>query len=1332
MRLMLFLLFAFQNIHVRAQTYLSSYTFVIPSDCRASAGVYTYKGKLVRTLWSNRKFKSGTYTERWDRKDDHGQLLTDNNYKIKIISNTIKYTWEGVIGNNSDSLTGSSKIRAFNRFNSMAIFGQFAYYSIGYSEGIPSTYKLDIRFPRNKINILDENTNNTDLQCDYVCTDGQLVYWTGFDPFNPGKSFIFATKCQDDSEYTFSFGKASSTIYGRKYKSVINLRHDDITGHPSGLAVQRHGKYLIVSHSDLNLLIVYDKTTGDSIHAIQMDAPREICFDGQDQLWVIKNQNEVSKYEIASDGSLGALKLSISNLSAPLALAVSPNNYKLMVIEGGSKQQIQVFDNHNGKAIKTLGSLGGYTKNPEVNDYKFYFSDSVTQLTKPFIAFQPDSAYWVGDVGNERVQKYNSSDVFIDRIMCLPHSYSIAVDQNNPTRVIGQYLEFEIDYTKSLQADNGSWQLKRNWRAFIRPPYYQNDGLRLFRQMTTFPGNRTFAFIDSIVGGIRYPVLVELPENRPMKYYGQVLQAFGQDIIESGGHLRRYSSSFNLGDSGYIIQNRFKGYVNERPAWEGDDTIARIPKINSNSPAHLGLSAPAVCQDSIHILFNPSKDHSGYHLGAIHRGSQSYQWVGSPSTFRTYTGDMPHDGVFDIGNKVEYAGGGVYAKDSTLFWNYHGEFWKNSQTNIWNHFHSSGLMLSQFGITTPDGEKISKEAFAQGAGNVFSSALVKVGDVIYIYHNDESVHGGLHRWRVEGLNSIKIQYAKIQNMPIGKRGLKGSYFKGTQIDLAQRTELRIDPTINQLSLPNTLQQHQAYTILHEGYLESDTSGQIEFKVQSNGKVRLWLNDSLVIQINTSGEQSTTIELTLGQLYPLRIESSDVEVKLFWTRMGGTFIVPQSVLIPEIGEGNTGMDLMYGLKAFSTPENNQYGWSFTPSVLNGQELKTRVKVAKDNAFDLYINNNIPSTSFLVQRQLKGALVCQNQWAISGDMNWGECTPEIRNGGLSVSVKDENGRTMAVIRYEILLLPEYQFPTSLRCNGEPILNQSFSNVSHYLSKNRKFRLTFNQSGVLFEYGDLVPLQVPYFDQAVDWQKPGSLNIEIDVRADDDIREISLSNLKIEGQHKIDILNLGRDTICQGESTVLLAGQVPEYSWSNQKKDNPITVNETGKYFLKFTSGNTCTYQSDTIRIVVDRNQAVIIRNGDQLSSLFETKKQTWLLNQQFISEKKTIQVTAKGIYNLITETYAGCIDSGSLRVDELNSEQIIKTTASVYPNPVHHSSKLHIHVSEPSQIEFYDENSQKLRTIEYEEGNTYADNLNPGVYFLKIISKTSVLMLKVIVL
>src|SRR5574343_1124861 len=149
------------------------FNFQLKSASKTSAGVYKRSNNvLVRTLWNNVSYPAGTHTAYWDRVNDDGFMLTDTGYYIKVISNNVAYTWEGVVGNNSDSISGSSKIRAFQRFYSLAFAGQFGYYAVGYTEGVPSCYKFDISKPNNKINILwgehKEDRKSTRLNSSHI------------------------------------------------------------------------------------------------------------------------------------------------------------------------------------------------------------------------------------------------------------------------------------------------------------------------------------------------------------------------------------------------------------------------------------------------------------------------------------------------------------------------------------------------------------------------------------------------------------------------------------------------------------------------------------------------------------------------------------------------------------------------------------------------------------------------------------------------------------------------------------------------------------------------------------------------------------------------------------------------------------------------------------------------------------------------------------------------------------------------------------------------------------------------------------------------------------
>jgi hypothetical protein len=152
---------------------------------------------------------------------------------------------------------------------------------------------------------------------------------------------------------------------------------------------------------------------------------------------------------------------------------------------------------------------------------------------------------------------------------------------------------------------------------------------------------------------------------------------------------------------------------------------------------------------------------TGYHLAGMQIGSNNnYLFQTEKSTHKNYSGDYPPAGYFDCGNTVnDYAGGSVNIIDRNIVTSYHGEFWKNGQTNKFNHYYDNGLAIGQFGITSAE---MSGPAFAMMAGNALTPVIVKdaSGD-LYLYHGDESHHAAFHRWKITGLNTIAEQVISI-------------------------------------------------------------------------------------------------------------------------------------------------------------------------------------------------------------------------------------------------------------------------------------------------------------------------------------------------------------------------------------------------------------------------------------------------------------------------------------------------------------------------------------------------------------------------------------------
>ncbi len=751
---LLFLLPFFAN----SQTGL--FTFNLSGSARTSAGVYKKDSTLVRTLWADKNYTSGAHTEYWDGKDDYGNKITspDATYNIKVLSNNVNYTWDGIIGNTSLSNTGSGVHRGYyTSMTGMAIAGNTAYFCQGYSELYSSEAKFSTTNPQVRLDIFPGSVST--MNADYVATDGINVYWAGYDAYLAENSIVHATKVSDDSQVSFgSYGTSYSMIRvggPKKYTSVI----DKIVASkskPSGLAVQKSGSFLFVSHAGLNEIHVFNKTSGKLLQKISITTPRSLSVDGN-YLWIASGTNTVAKYNINSTGTLGSKILTLSGIATPGAIQVSGTT--VAVIDAGVNQIVRFYNTSTGAQSTQLGVTGGYSKSPDVTNTKFFFNDYKGNLNS-FIAWQPDGSFWVGDPGNFREMHFSASKSYIETIMSMGTTYSTNVDPNNINRVFAEYLEFAIDYTKPLTGSAG-WKLVKNWGYNTTTGY---DRTKKLQNVVTLNNGRTYATVYSSAS---VPQLVELTSTG-IKFSGK--NPFGTyGLICRDGGLQIVSGTDAPGGSTIVTKYPLTGIdAAGYPQWSKTGALlAATPTNNLKDP---GISpATEILTASNKAVFyvpyltyhgNSATPYNGYHLGAIKKGSKAWLWKTQRVTTTNYMGTFPEADHFEIGNGVnQHAGSRVNVVDNNIITGFNGENWKNMQTNYYNHYYEDGLAIAQFGT---DRFTSSGVAAAGSAGNALTPAVVKdtKGD-LYLYHGDESQHGGIHRWKITNLSSIKEQYVSI-------------------------------------------------------------------------------------------------------------------------------------------------------------------------------------------------------------------------------------------------------------------------------------------------------------------------------------------------------------------------------------------------------------------------------------------------------------------------------------------------------------------------------------------------------------------------------------------
>jgi hypothetical protein len=384
------------------------------------------------------------------------------------------------------------------------------------------------------------------------------------------------------------------------------------------------------------------------------------------------------------------------------------------------------------------------------------------QREQTALVVDENRSLWAVDTCNNRLLRFDSTGVFQSAVAYLPHVYASAVDSARPTRVFANFLEFEVDYSRELSAP-GAWRLVRNWQAGVptalRDEKFGNFGFAGFRMVHTLANGRTYAFMDVA----EKHTLVELTAD------GRVRQVLPQ---RAPGAAESHRVMYTGGELGWAANNGNTQEVHRlpllgfdaagEPQWAQQSRVIASAPMQSSAPFYrtdtfsgtLGPRFPITATGKV-VFFNQSvTTPDGFHLGAVQQGTTSWAWMASPS------GALDGRGSFQtrtVDSSVQYGGNVVMVQGRSVLYGYHGEYFTDlkttrvGQANQFMHFYDNGLFVGQFGTpSTLD----SRDPQPGLSGNAFSPSLVKVGNQTYLYHNDESSFGGVHRWRLEGAEQI--------------------------------------------------------------------------------------------------------------------------------------------------------------------------------------------------------------------------------------------------------------------------------------------------------------------------------------------------------------------------------------------------------------------------------------------------------------------------------------------------------------------------------------------------------------------------------------------------
>jgi len=755
---------------------------------KVSVGVYNSQGVLVRSLVRGASLAPGLKSGIWNGKNDAGVAMptgAGNVYTIRLAYHNIGYAWEGVIGNTSSSFDGTGVHAYMQPVNGLAIAGSNAYMAVGYNEGQPGLSGFALSSPNTALRQLP----STDAFVAYamVAADASNVYAANIGGFAKtsfvrafDKSSFAAVNLASGQSVCLNYLSAGVCYPDQSYSGVIDYyaassAADNTAKAPTGIAVQQSGNVLAVAHGGLNLVRLFNKTTGASLGSISVPMSsnaskyNQISMTAAGDLWVISGSTVVRYTDLSGTPSQAAVIS--SGLVSPLAVSAEGSSVDaggVWVADGGASQQIKHFTSAGAAGSAsgdTKGDAGGYASSPAVSDTKLCFKVAGGERTA--LAAESDGSLWVGDTCNNRMLRFApASTTAGTKVSYLPLVYASTVDHGNPSCVYANFLQFcnTVNRTDALVAGGAAWPLVKNWLpslpAGVTDSSRDNSGFGGFTTVQTLSNSRTYGLVT--VGNVQK--LVELPSSGPVRLIGTLPQVANTTttVMYEGGDLG-YATTTAGAAAQTVYRLPLTGFNGlGDPQWGTAVVQATVPTSATSAYSRAGVFSgvvgprfPLTASNRV-VFFDQSVTGSNFHLGAATRYDTKWLWLASPS------GPMDGKGVFQtrpVDNSIHYGGNLVWANGSNIVYGYQGTNFKdplNSKLGYasqFMHFDDNGLFLGQFGEATT---RTTRPVGAQLPIDPLSPTLVQepLGGPLFLYSGDEAGHGGVHRFRFNGLNTL--------------------------------------------------------------------------------------------------------------------------------------------------------------------------------------------------------------------------------------------------------------------------------------------------------------------------------------------------------------------------------------------------------------------------------------------------------------------------------------------------------------------------------------------------------------------------------------------------
>jgi hypothetical protein len=518
-----------------------TYSFNLASAASATtATVSNSSGKQIRTIWAGKAMTSGTHNVDWDGLDDFGNPAPADTYTVQVLYGNPAITWQGVVGNTSyDVGTATPNFTGTNVWDANGswpkdcfITAGRAFFAGAYAELRPNAFVANmtaLNSPAIMLPYVDQAR-----QLNYVASDGTNVYFA-----NTGGGWSTAPYTQ------MAFSSGSNPGVGTvPYTGVIDVGtvngDGTLTNIATGIAVQSGGTVLAVSHGSFwtvaatqvassDTVKLFNKVTGASMGTITVSNPQRCAFDTSNNLWVINGGSnayygtQVTQYTNLSTSP--AAGITLSGLVQPIAIACDPSTGDVVVVDGGTSQQVKRFSSSTGALISTINNV--------------------------WVSVAADSSVLFSDAGNLRMMHFSSTGTYLNRVSFLPSNtmYYLAIDKQNPNALFMKFLEYTLDFTKTLTAGdpdpalggNGCWALTRNWSVALPSTTYS-----FFTSVCTLSNGTTYALANyGQSATLAYGALPIHPQNYNATQELLVLNQTAGTITRSG--IQTYSgyAAFN-------------------------------------------------------------------------------------------------------------------------------------------------------------------------------------------------------------------------------------------------------------------------------------------------------------------------------------------------------------------------------------------------------------------------------------------------------------------------------------------------------------------------------------------------------------------------------------------------------------------------------------------------------------------------------------------------------------------------------------------------------------------------------------------------------------------